>query len=96
LRNNSTKNSWLGIALRGTKSPPNGEGARVIVTDDSGRKQFFDAGGAGSYLAANDLRIIAGLGATASVKQIEIRWTSGRIQTIKNPATNRYHSIKEQ
>lgn len=96
LRNNGTKNNWLGIALHGTNSPPNGEGARVIVTDAGGRKQFFDASGAGSYLAANDLRIIAGLGAADSVKQIEIRWTSGRIQTIKNPAANRYYSIKEQ
>ncbi len=96
LRNDGTKNYWIGLDLRGVKSAPNGEGARIIVTDANGRKQFFDAGNSGSYLAANDLRIIAGLGLTASVKQIEIRWTSGRIQTIENPATNRYHSIKEQ
>ena len=96
LRNDGTKNNWLGIDLRGSKSAPNGEGGRVIVTDANGRKQFFDASNSGSYLAANDARIIVGLGAAASVKQIEIRWTSGKVQTIENPAIDRYHLIAEK
>ncbi len=96
LRNDGTKNHWIGIDLRGTKSAPNGEGARIVVTEANGRKQFFDASNSGSYLAANDARIIVGLGNAVSVKQIEIRWTGGKIQTIQNPAINRYHSIKEQ
>jgi hypothetical protein len=97
LRNNGTKNHWIGIDLRGgVKSAPNGEGARVIVTDASGKKQSFDANNSGSYLAANDPRIIAGLGGATSVKQIEIRWTSGKNQIIENPAIDRYHLIKEQ
>ncbi len=96
LRNDGMKNHWLGIDLRGSKSAPNGEGARIVVTDGNSRKQFFDASNSGSYLAANDPRIIVGLGAAASVKQIEIRWTSGKIQTLENPAIDRYHLIKEQ
>jgi len=97
LRNNGTKNHWIGIDLRGgVKSAPNGEGARIIVTDASGRKQFFDQSNSGSYLAASDPRIIVGLGGAASVKQIEIRWTSGRIQTLENPAIDRYHLINEK
>ncbi|MDQ3132404.1 MAG: CRTAC1 family protein [Acidobacteriota bacterium] len=97
LRNNGTKNHWIGIDLRGgAKSPPNGDGARIIVTDANGRKQFFDASNSGSYLAANDPRIIVGLGVAASVKQIEIRWTSGKVQTLENPLIDRYHSINEK
>ena len=80
----------------GVKSAPNGEGARIIVTDASGRKQFFDQSNSGSYLAASDPRIIVGLGGAASVKQIEIRWTSGKVQTIENPAINLYHLIREK
>ena len=94
LRNNGTKH-WIGIDLRGIKSPSNGEGARVIVTDANGKKQIFDASSAGSYLSANDARIIAGLGETAAVKQIEIRWTSGKVQKLGNPQIDRYHIIKE-
>ena len=82
--------------MRGSKSAPNGEGAKIIVTDAGGKKQFFDASSSGSYLSANDARILAGLGAAASVKQIEIRWTSGKIQTLENPAIDRYHLINEK
>ncbi len=96
LRNNGTKNHWIGIDLRGSKSAPNGEGARVIITDANGRKQFFDQSNSGSYLAANDARIIVGLGSAAAVKQIEIRWTSGKVQTLENPSIDRYHLINEK
>lgn len=96
LRNNGTKNHWLGVDLRGTKSAPRGEGSRVVVTDASGRKQFFDVSGAGSYISANDSRILVGLGEISAVRQIEIRWTSGDVQKIENPAIDRYLTIKEQ
>ncbi len=97
LRNDGTKNHWLGIDLRGgAKSAPNGEGAKVMVTDANGRKQFFDVSNSGSYLAANDARIIVGLGVATSVKQIEISWTSGKVQTLENPAIDRYHLINEK
>lgn len=96
LRNNGTKNNWLGINLRGEKSTKNGEGTRLIITDASGKRRVFDASNAGSYLSASDNRILIGLGDVAAVKTIEIRWTSGTIQKIENPQINRYHTIKEQ
>ena len=96
LRNDGTKNHWLGLDLRGAKSAPNGEGSRVVVTDANNRKQTFDVSGAGSYLSANDSRLIVGLGATSSVKSIEIRWTSGKVQTIENPKIDAYLSVKEK
>jgi hypothetical protein len=96
LKNNGTKNRWLGIDLRGEKSAPDGEGARIVVTEASGRKQIFDASRAGSYLAANDARILVGLGSVGSVKRVEIRWASGKIQTLENPALDRYHLVKEK
>lgn len=96
LRNNGTKNHWIGIDLRGVKSAPNGEGARIVLTEANGRKQFFDQSNSGSYLAANDQRIIVGLGSGDSVRRIEIRWTNGKIQTLENPAIDRYYSINEK
>jgi hypothetical protein len=97
LRNNGTKNHWLGIDLRGgEKSAPNGEGARVIVTDSSNKRQVFDVSRAGSYLSANDARLIVGLGEARNVKSVEIHWTSGKIERIESPAIDRYQSIKEK
>ncbi len=96
LRNNGTKNNWLGFDLRGgEKSPARSEGSRIIVTDKKGAKQTFDVSGAGSYLSANDLRVIAGLGEAGEVQAVEIRWSSGKIQKVKNPEMNRYHLVKE-
>lgn len=97
LRNNGTKNHWLGIDLRGgEKSAPNGEGSRVTITDSNNRKQIFDVSGAGSYLSANDLRLIVGLGEQPSVKSIEVRWAGGKIQTLEKPPIDRYSVIKEK
>ncbi len=95
LRNEGTKNNWIGLDLRGTKSAPNGEGAKIIVTDEEGRKQYFDVSNSGSYLSANDHRILVGLG-KSKAKEIEIRWTGGHLQKIQNPEINKYHFIKEE
>src|SRR6266566_2261412 len=96
LRNNGTKNHWLGIRLVGSKSNRDGIGARVTITDSSGRKQIFDVSTAGSYLSANDARILAGLGTATAVRSIEVRWPSGRVQTLSNPAVDRYLTIMER
>ncbi|MCU1289802.1 MAG: ASPIC/UnbV domain protein [Acidobacteria bacterium] len=95
LRNNGTKNQWVGLDLRGEKSAPNGEGSRVTVFDAANKKQIFDLSNSGSYLSAGDSRVLVGLGAFGA-KKIEIRWASGKIQTLENPSVNRYHIIKEK
>jgi hypothetical protein len=96
LRNNGTPNHWLGITLVGSKSNRSGIGARVTVTSVSGQKQIFDASTASSYLSSNDPRIIVGLGGAKNVKSVEVRWPSGRVQTIANPAIDGYMRINEQ
>ncbi len=96
LRNNGTKNHWLGIRLVGSKSNRDGLGSRVIVSDSSGRRQIFDVSTAGSYLSASDPRIIAGLGDARAVRTIEVHWPSGQTQTIANPELDRYITISER
>jgi hypothetical protein len=95
LRNDGTKNHWLGISLSGTKSHRSGTGARLFVTDAAGRKQTFDATNSGSYLSSSDARILVGLGAASAVASVEIRWPSGQRQTIAKPEIDRYLTIKE-
>ncbi len=96
LKNNGTQNHWLGLDLRGTVSATHGEGARIVVTSENSRRQIFDLSSAGSYLSANDHRVIVGLGESAKVKSVEIRWVSGKVQKIYNPQTDRYLVVKEQ
>ncbi len=96
LKNNGTKNHWLGIVLAGSKSNRDGIGARVSVTDKSGTKQIFDRSTASSYLSSNDPRLLVGLGSASSIRAVEVRWPSGRVQTIDNPQVDRYLVIKEE
>ena len=90
LRSQGTTNHWLGITLSGS-----GIGARVTVTSLSGQKQIFDVSTAGSYLSSNDPRILVGLGNARGVRSIEVKWPSGRVQTIANPAIDKYIRIEE-
>ena len=96
LRNDGTKNHWLGLRLVGGKSNRDGLGARVLVTDTSGRRQIFDVSTAGSYLSANDPRIISGLGAAGGVRSVEVHWPSGRVQMLSNPEVDRYLIVNER
>ncbi len=96
LRNNGTKNHWLGLSLVGTKSNRNGIGARLTVTDSAGKKQVFDANTSGSYLSSNDPRIMVGLGTASGVRKVEINWPSGNVQVVTEPQFDRYLVINEQ
>jgi len=95
LRNQGTKSGWIGFTLVGSKSNRQGIGARVTVNDTNGRKQVFDVSTSGSYLSANDPRIIAGLGTASGVKSVEVRWPSGRVQNVTNAQLRKYNVIKE-
>ena len=90
LRNQGTMNHWLGITLSG-----HAIGARVTVTSVSGQKQIFDVTAAGSYLSSNDPRIVVGLGNSRGVRSIEVKWPSGKVQTIMNPAIDKYIRVEE-
>jgi trans-aconitate methyltransferase len=48
-----------------------------------------------SYYSHNDLRLHFGLGPGAKAAQLEIRWPSGQVETIKDVAVNQIVTIKE-
>ena len=96
LRNNGTRNHWLGLALVGAKGNRQALGARLTVTDSAGGRQIFDVTSAGSYLSSSDPRIIVGLGNRTGVRAVEVRWPDGQTQTISNPQIDRYVLISEK
>jgi len=96
LRNNGTKNHWLGFSLIGAKSNRNGMGVRIILVDNDDHRQIFDVSSAGSYLSSNDPRVVAGLGKATSVRLAEIHWPSGRVQAIEHPDIDRYLIVNER
>src|SRR5712664_2174748 len=95
LRNDGgNRNHWLGIRLIGTTSNRDGIGAKVIVTA-GGRRRTKQRLGGTSYCSASDPRLLFGLGASALIDEVEVRWPSGQISTLKNVGANQYLTIKE-
>src|SRR6266705_1263770 len=80
--------------LVGTKSNRAAIGARVTIYA-AGIKQFSEVRGGGSYLSQNDLRQHFGLGTTAKMESVEIRWPSGKIETLQNVAADAIYTIIE-
>ena len=95
LRNEGTRNHWLGLALESGTPNRQGLGARVTVTDSNNRRQVYEVWGAGSYLSSNDPRLIVGLGAAAGVRSVEVRWPGGRVQKLANPPVDKYLTLAE-
>ena len=80
---------WLTITLRGKRSNRDGFGARVQV---NGQTRFATA--AGSYLSSNDKRLHFGLG-FADTADIEIRWPSGIVQTLRGIKADQFIVVEE-
>jgi enediyne biosynthesis protein E4 len=87
-------NNWLKIKLVGTKSNRSGIGARVKVTTDDGT-QMDEMRSSNSYYSHNDTRLNFGVGQAKTVKSVEVTWTSGQVDTIKDVGVNQLIVIKE-
>jgi hypothetical protein len=95
LRNDGgNRNHWLGVRLVGTKSNRDAVGARVTVTSGGTRRVKYLLGGT-SYLSASDKRLLFGLGAGSKVEELEVKWPSGQVSTLKDVSADRYITITE-
>jgi hypothetical protein len=95
LRNDGgNRQHWLGVNLVGTKSNRDAVGAKVTVTA-GGRRRIKQRLGGTSYCSASDPRLLFGLGTNTKIDEVEVRWPSGQITTLKNIAANQYLTIKE-
>jgi hypothetical protein len=87
-------NHWLEVKLEGTASNRAALGAVVRVTA-RGRTEAQAVLSQASYYSHNDLRLHFGLGAAAAAETIEVRWPSGRVETLKDVRGGRLVTIKE-
>jgi hypothetical protein len=94
LNQGGNKNHRVLFKLVGTKSNKMAIGARVTVK--AGKlTQFSEVRGGGSYLSHNDTRLHFGLGAEARMNEIEIKWPSGKVETLHDVAADFVYSIVE-
>ena len=89
-----SRSNWLGLELVGTESNRDAQGAQVVLLADNGQQMREVQRGIG-YLSQSDGRVLFGLGAAEEVKRIEIRWPSGRVQSLEHPETRFYLVVQE-
>jgi enediyne biosynthesis protein E4 len=80
--------------LEGTDSNRDGVGARVVVDTVQGRQVAQRVGG-GSYLSAADGRLHFGLGSSNTVRSVEVRWPSGRVDRWNNLTVDTGYLLRE-
>lgn len=85
---------WIQFELEGSASNRDAYGATVDLFWD-GQRQRQELVSASGFCAQNQSRLHFGLGAAGRVDRVEIRWPSGRQQTIHDPEPRRLHRIVE-
>jgi len=76
---------FLQVRARGTRANRDGLGARVTVVLPQGRRILKVLDGRSGYLSQSDLPLYFGLADADHAGAIEVRWPSGRRQTVAGP-----------
>jgi hypothetical protein len=88
---------WLELRLVGDvakKSPKDATGAIAYLTTGKLRQRVDAVSGAG-YGSQNDPRLHFGLGASAKIDKLEIKWPSGTLETFDVPAIDQILTVSE-
>jgi hypothetical protein len=84
------------IQTIGVKSNRDGIGTSIKVVSESGMVQYNHVTTAGSYASSSDKRVHFGLGKDTIIKGIELRWPSGKVQTVRNVKADQLLKITEE
>ena len=92
-RNDSRSGHWLGIALEGASGGPAiGASAWLESAPCTAQRYATD----GSYGAAQDPRLLFGLGAHAGHRTVRVRWPDAVEETFGPLATGQYHVLRRK
>jgi hypothetical protein len=84
------RNQWLGLRLVGQDYRRDMLGTKVEIVLSNKRVLRRRARTDGSYLSANDPRVLVGLGNDRAVEMVRLRWPDGTVAEWRNPPLNRY------
>jgi enediyne biosynthesis protein E4 len=85
---------WVSVKLVGRRSNRDAIGALVrVITADGEQRQ--EVRGGGSYYSQNDFRLHFGLGKTAAIQKIVVRWPNGLEESFAAPDVDRLYSFTE-
>jgi hypothetical protein len=88
---------WLGLSLMERQPDRYAMGARVVVElKGSGghtRELWRLAATDGSYLSANDPRVLVGLGAASRIERVRVLWPNGDVEQWEDLPVDQYHVL---
>ena len=85
---------WVSFELAGTKSNRLALGAKLKLVA-GGMTQTEEVRSGGGYLSQHDLRVHFGLAKATKIDSLEIRWPSGKVETITDLAADKFYSVLE-
>lgn len=94
LRNELPRGRWIGFRLRGSRSNRDGIGALIELKTSAG-SQWNRVSSSVGYASSSEPLVHFGLGPSAEVERVVIRWPGGALQKIARPEPGRYHTISE-
>lgn len=92
--NVAPENKWIEFELEGSASNRSAIGAEVRLFWN-GRQQVQQVSGGSGFCSQNQRRLHFGLGKNPQLEKAEIRWPSGRVETIEKPSVGQTYKIKE-
>jgi len=81
---------WLGLRLVSQRTGRDMLGARLEIVISKNNVLWRRARTDGSYLSANDPRVLAGLGTAVNVEAVRVHWPDGSVAEWKDPLIDRY------
>jgi hypothetical protein len=95
LYNTSPGGHWILIQTEGKGSNRDGIGTKIKVTGESGLVQYNHVTTAAGYASSSDKRVHFGLGADTRIREIELRWPSGKVQTLHDVSAGQILKVTE-
>jgi len=85
---------WVSFELAGTKSNRLAIGAKLKMVA-GGMTQTSEIFSGGSYLSNHDFRVHFGLNDATKIDSLEIKWPSGKVETITNLKPDQFYAVLE-
>ena len=88
------ENKWIELELEGAGSNTSAIGAEVRLFWD-GKQQVQQVTGGSGFCAQNQRRLHFGLGKNPHIEKLQVRWVSGKIQSLPPLEVGKIHHLKE-
>jgi hypothetical protein len=86
---------WILIQTEGKQSNRDGIGTKIKLTGESGLVQYNHVTTATGYASSSDKRVHFGLGGDKRIREIELRWPSGKVQVLQDIAADQILKVAE-